>query len=137
MRNGISDLIGQGHIQHRPKWTSSERAGVDRIMPTILQWLKECDVSHTGSCLSQLGLKPPVLPSRVIDFGESDGSREPYLCITKGSFGRYTTLSHYWGKHLPLKTTESTLETRIDAISIKTLPKTYRDAVNITRSLGI
>lgn len=130
-------LIGQGHIKHRPIWTSSGSATVDSIIPTILQWLKECDESHTESCPSQPGLELPVLPSRVIDVGESDGSREPYLFVPDGCCGRYTTLSHCWGKHLPLKTTMSTLRTRRHAIPFETLPKTYRDAVSITRSLGI
>jgi hypothetical protein len=50
--------------------------------------------------------------------------------------GTYIILSHCWGIEPPLTTTVSTLESRKSSVSMSSLPKTFRDAVTITRKLG-
>jgi hypothetical protein len=47
------------------------------------------------------------------------------------------TLSHCWGGTSPLTTKTDTLSQRIRGIPYKDLPKTFQDAVTITRSLGV
>ncbi|KAL2150969.1 hypothetical protein VTH82DRAFT_6067 [Thermothelomyces myriococcoides] len=47
------------------------------------------------------------------------------------------TLSHCWGGINPLTTTNATLLQRRREIPFKSLPKTFQDAVTITRSLGV
>lgn len=130
-------LIDQDRTQYRPIWTSSEPANVKRVLPTISRWLQECEESHASLCAFQRGPEFPALPTRCIEVGESDGSIEPHLFISNGCHGRYTTLSHCWGKHLPFKSTESTLASVTAGIHFDALPKTYRDAISITRGLGI
>ncbi|KAH8653973.1 heterokaryon incompatibility protein-domain-containing protein, partial [Tricladium varicosporioides] len=49
----------------------------------------------------------------------------------------YFTLSHCWGKDQPLKTTLSTLAAHQQSILVSDLPKTYSDAVKVTRHLGV
>jgi hypothetical protein len=55
----------------------------------------------------------------------------------KGERAQYAVLSHCWGGYQPLKTEESTLKERMKAIEFKELPRTFRDAIKITRSLLI
>ena len=51
---------------------------------------------------------------------------------------RYTALSHCWGNpSLLTKTTSSNLEAHMDGIDLSDLPPNFKDAVIVTRSLGI
>jgi hypothetical protein len=81
-----------------------------------------------------------VFPHRTIDVGPPDGSQEPRLVVhnfSGHSPGAWATLSHCWGGSAPLKTTKSTLEQRKQGIPMHDMPDTFRDAVIITRRLGI
>lgn len=64
-------------------------------------------------------------------------NEQPYLLAADGLREPYITLSHCWGNGQPLTTTRSTLETRMKGMPMPTLPKMFRDAVLITRQLGI
>ncbi|KAE9366714.1 HET-domain-containing protein [Stipitochalara longipes BDJ] len=99
------------------------------------RWLHDCINGHPG-CLT-LGDGPPALPTRAIDVGPSNGSREPYLDITEGRRGDYVSLSHRWGQLQIITTTQSTISQRKHGIDIISLPKTFQDAVLITRQLGV
>ncbi|KZL84381.1 heterokaryon incompatibility protein [Colletotrichum incanum] len=94
-------------------------------------WVMSCDTYHKG-CHSD----PSPLPTRVIDVG-LDGKTEPSLVITGGATDRYMTLSHCWGLHPVICTTTETIEDHLEALPLANLPPTFRDAVLITRSLGI
>src|SRR5579862_722959 len=50
--------------------------------------------------------------------------------------GKYTYLSHCWGKVNVIKTTLGNQEEMKAGIPLNALPKTYRDAIDITRSLS-
>ena len=77
------------------------------------------------------------LPSRIIDVGPSDGTKEPFLYCSNGEPSRYIALSHRWGDQKPLTTTKRTLSQRQNKIAWSELPKSFQDAVTITRRLGI
>ncbi|KAK1573875.1 heterokaryon incompatibility protein [Colletotrichum navitas] len=115
----------EGVVIGRPIKPPGEQIGL------VSDWVKSCDRNHKG-CHSD----PCPLPTRVVDVG-LDGHREPRLVVTGGAAGRYTTLSHCWGSHPVIRTTSRTIEDHLRALPLETLPKTFRDAVLITRSLGI
>lgn len=73
----------------------------------------------------------------MIDVGPSNGSKAPYLLESNGSYGSYVVLSHRWGNYQPFVTNSETLEQNLQYISLLSLPKTFRDAIYITRGLGI
>ncbi|KAF1968012.1 HET-domain-containing protein, partial [Bimuria novae-zelandiae CBS 107.79] len=75
------------------------------------------------------------LPTRVIRVGSA--REEPRLYVSNNECANYVTLSHCWGGVKPLITTTDTLEARTTCIPYDTLPKTFQDAVMITRSLGV
>jgi hypothetical protein len=93
-------------------------------------WIDECDTTHLDC-----HVRPHRLPTRVINVG-SDAT-EPRLHISRGEFARYIALSHVWGHYQPLKTEKSTLAERLNAIPFSGMPKTFQDAVFLTRFLGI
>lgn len=100
--------------------------------------MRECyTLPDHASCRDKPPRTKHLLPRRVIDVGPSDGSRAPYLLLTNGSYGSYVVLSHCWGTYQPFVTKKSTLESNMKYISMLSLPKTFRDAVYITRGLGI
>ena len=100
----------------------------------LSKWLADC-----LECHSQCRKTSPDtrLPSRVIDVGPPDGTVEPFLLESCGGTGLYTTLSHCWGGEVPLTTTTTTLESRKKCISFVSLPRTFQDAVMMTRKLRI
>ena len=56
---------------------------------------------------------------------------------------KYTALSHRWGVHPPSKTdprfctTDDNVDARLNGFTLSELPKTFRDAVRVTRELEI
>lgn len=119
----------------------------------LSHWVQDCNTNH-----SQCGRKDtdrPVLPTRLIDVGrgnsriiESNGSETVRLIFTPlmteddlKADTRYIALSHPWGSarhHNHFCTTRQNLASRIkDGIAIADLPATLRDAVTVTRALGV
>lgn len=118
-------------------------------MKFIQRHLKECATQHT-QCGWQLvstnssNNPEPEMPTRVIDVG---GPEETVSLIEQPSkesglpilHGKYTTLSHCWGppeRHSIRTTTENIARHRA-AIPLSDLSRTFRDAVRITREIGI
>jgi hypothetical protein len=54
-----------------------------------------------------------------------------------GQMGRYIALSHCWGKEQLITTTQATFWDRVSGIPLDSLPKTFQDAVQLTRRLKI
>jgi hypothetical protein len=101
-------------------------------------WLNTCLKSH-ASCGIIYDTK--FMPSRLIDVGSE---RQNFVNLTDAwlSSGRpsskYLTLSHCWGLSMPesAKTTTLNLSRHFRRIRIRKLPKTFRDAIMMTRRLG-
>ncbi|KAF2869675.1 hypothetical protein BDV95DRAFT_497373 [Massariosphaeria phaeospora] len=110
--------------------TSREVLGAEGKQNLALKFLGECTAHHVH-CSN----KTSHLPTRVIEVGGPD--KQPRLYITKGENARYVALSHCWGGGSPITTTTETLDQRCKAMPLEELPKTFADAVNITRSLDV
>lgn len=109
----------------------------------------DCKKKKDGSIVDE-GY-PPLLPKRVIDVSSAP---KGYISLVSslGLRAKYCALSHCWGSadNGPLKATKITLESWnthkvnpqpnngiIAEIPIEELPKTFRDAVKVTRGIGI
>ncbi|PNP40945.1 hypothetical protein TGAMA5MH_06811 [Trichoderma gamsii] len=96
-----------------------------------LQCIRECEKNHPR-CL------PPEaerLPTRVIDCAEP---ARPRLLITQDAPpDHYVALSYVWGEAQPHRTTKATLGSYTESIDTKYIPKTIRDAIKVTQSLGL
>ncbi len=98
-------------------------------------WLGECLENHE-LCLASSAGDPP-LPHRVIDVGAIGSMAEPCLLETSsGQVGKYMTLSHCWGGGTPIKTTSKNIQYHRVEIKFADLPRTFHDAVQITRKFG-
>jgi hypothetical protein len=102
----------------------------------VLSQYQQCRDKHVGCRLQQ----PPmeIYPSRIINVGES-GDSHIYLRETQSLSNRapYTCLSHCWGKKQPFMLTEGTKSTLQDGMLVSALPKTFQDAIFVTRTLDL
>lgn len=121
----------------------------------VQSWLKNRLSKFSGDIYSQTAtgavkerLQMP-LPTRVLDLGEclgtskkkkSQASNQSHsirlMSPPNGSTGQYITLSHRWGKGQHLTLTRKNMESFHKYIPFTSLPKTFRDAVMVTRNLG-
>jgi Heterokaryon incompatibility protein (HET) len=74
----------------------------------------------------------PRLPTRVIDVTYEN----PRLVESQGETSQYVALSHCWGKSKTVVTNTCTLSSRKKGIEFYSLPKTFQDAIIVTRRLG-
>ena len=95
-------------------------------------WIEDCSSNHPYCG------KPaddPNLPTRVIDVAASD--RQVVLFESRGARGKYVALSHTWGSFPRLTATRQTFEDLKAGVAVSFLPKTFFDAIRITRRLGV
>jgi hypothetical protein len=90
--------------------------------------------------LCQLKILPKDDPTRLIAIGDND--LEVHLCttrdITKHAPLSYAALTHSWGPAgIKVVTTKKNIGRMLTTIQIKTLGRTFQDAVIATRRLGI
>ncbi|PVH70864.1 HET-domain-containing protein, partial [Cadophora sp. DSE1049] len=76
-------------------------------------------------------------PTRVLDLGDSDNKDKISLYTTSNEPATYICLSHCWGSEELLKTEKGSFSTRTEGIMWEDLPKTFQDAVTMTRALGV
>lgn len=96
-------------------------------------WLQECR-EHHSDCYRPI--KPEYFPLRLLDVGK-DKLRLVVSGNQPSSELRYATLSHCWGDKLPIFTSQATRHAFEESVLEDTLPQTFRDAVQIARSLDI
>ena len=123
---------------------TATNTGDSPVLELGMSWLQNCEHNHHNKCqrkhsnsLGNSGSKENWFPDRILDLTGED----PRLLITSEEIpihSKYATLSHCWGpnpKHLTL-TSENIKEFR-RKIPMSTMQKTFRDAVEIARTLEI
>jgi len=122
-----------------------ERADDPSNFALISTWMAECTKKHPD-CTTNL-VTGFALPARLIDVRPEQSGVEAKLVITAGQQQQglnvvrpgYAVLSHCWGADSTamLKTTRANLNEMQNAIKWDALPKTFQDAITITRQLLI
>lgn len=133
-----------------PSWISPRNGyyPIGRILPEttdseetlaqVQEWLKDCTTTHSR-CGPGAAVK---LPTRVLDLGSKEMTGTVRLVETEETStlpARYACLSHCWGGKIAetgMATTE-TLKSMKAGILIETLPRSFQDAVQITKRLGL
>ena len=101
-------------------------------------WIKECTVNHPD-CIAKPGR---FVPTRLLDLSAFDHSSDLRLVSRENilsSAAEYVTLSHCWGTkpNRTATTTSQNIENNVERIPFARLPLTFRDAIQVTRSLGV
>ena len=106
------------------------------------EWLRVCDIHKDHRSYGCRSDSASILPTRVLDLKRRTlgGSLRLY-CSKNEEEGEYIALSHCWGKFKPEErakfcTFKQNLQQRRRGIKIDELPKTFRDAIRVTRELG-
>ncbi|KAJ0116629.1 hypothetical protein J7T55_009779 [Diaporthe amygdali] len=115
----------------------------------IRQWLEHCDRSHQDCCpATSLSAENSLassaslthlrnLPKRVIDVGKPGGAKVYLRETSPKDNGEWIALSHQWGNGQLFRTLPENRKSYIDdGIAFAELPKTFRDAVEVTRALN-
>jgi hypothetical protein len=116
------------------QYTILPKAGSTLQFLLIDKWLRDCDSGHSHR---KHFLSP--LPTRVLDIGDSWDPIVLRLRMTDElEFGKYVALSHRWGEgDKEFLTLESNIDDRCKSIEFDMLPKTFQDAIIVTRMLGL
>jgi hypothetical protein len=100
------------------------------------EWLNECIQTHS-ECRSRT-FDQGSLPSRLLDVGRS--LDEPTIRVQNtnelGVSYQYLALSHCWGSIRTAELTSTSRQQYYASILVQDLPKTYQDAVSITKQLS-
>ncbi|RSL58562.1 hypothetical protein CEP53_006107 [Fusarium sp. AF-6] len=96
-------------------------------------WLDDCRDNH-AQCRP---VETSRLPTRVLDVGISEGLDSCRLVETGNKEGNYVALSHCWGAKIKERLTTETLSNFLRCIQIAQLPANFRDAIHVTRQLGM
>ena len=112
----------------------------DATLLQIAQWMGECLTSHSKCFdIQTVTATRDILPLRLLDLAPALHtdlikleSTEPLPVHTV-----YVTLSHCWGGHCKTSLTTSSLAEFQTGIRLNTLPRTFQEAVLLTRKLGI
>ncbi|KAK2615791.1 hypothetical protein N8I77_002518 [Diaporthe amygdali] len=122
----VGDFFGSLAVRRDIEELPSGQPSVDQI----ITWNHRCRESHP-KCQRET----PLLPTRVIEVSTEDGHCRLYE--SHGERADYTALSHCWGKITILRTLKSNIEAHTNCIKLETLPKTFQDAIKITRIIGV
>ena len=111
----------------------------DEILDMIKGWLRTCVANHKICAKSFDGItrSEARLPSRVIDVG-GPNTRHAHLVTPEAEQkGSYITLSHCWGQTRQVTTTSANIRRHSFELPMSELSKTFQDAIELTRKLGI
>ncbi|KAH6678665.1 heterokaryon incompatibility protein-domain-containing protein [Halenospora varia] len=95
-------------------------------------WLETCQETHPA-CSSQ----GTFFPTRVLDISQPENIKLQLSSnLPSDTHPRYMTLSHCWGKSMPLRLLQSNLRELQHKVPLETLSKTFREAIFVAQSLG-
>ncbi|KAK3395966.1 heterokaryon incompatibility protein-domain-containing protein [Sordaria brevicollis] len=135
-------------MEHPPPFSntlySTSTSSQDSVS-IIRSWINYCSRYHPNCNRTTFyteNTEYTSLPTRLIDVGEADGELAPRLVLTSTSVSRsikYLTLSHSWAitsTDSTLKLTKRNLRDLQKRIPLETLPRTFEEAMKLTRHLG-
>lgn len=97
--------------------------------------MRECLNEHGESCHHD---PQACLPTRILDVGSptEDAFTSSIRIVQLQKPGVWVALSHCWGSGNHFTTTSTNLDARLKCIEFRELPRTFQDAVIVTRRLG-
>lgn len=141
--SGIVALLTLISLHSDPRSLSNSDENSNILL--IQDWIDDCRLNHT-SCNN---VTRKFLPTRLLDLEVFDERRFrgfeddiKLVCSHQfqgvGSVPHYITLSHCWGppEKRPVTTTLANRALRMEIIAFSDLPRTFQDAIILTRKLG-
>lgn len=130
--------------------SSASYEAMEYSVALMKMWISRCEQKHGDACRAALAVQD-FIPTRLLDlqafqrgkpFAYTDDIK--LVNLRQGALNHndrqplYLTLSHCWGppEKRPATTTKANLAANMNRILFSSLPKTFQDAVEITRRLG-
>ncbi|KAL6892153.1 heterokaryon incompatibility domain-containing protein [Trichoderma evansii] len=115
-------------------WSGISKAR-NHLAEQILSWTNDCERNHEDCRVSHA----PILPKRVVKIvPDMIGALKVRLVEPQPlTESRYACLSHCWGKTQILRTVSENIERLKDEIPWNSLSKTFQDAIEFSRTIGI
>ncbi|KAK3500675.1 heterokaryon incompatibility protein-domain-containing protein [Neurospora crassa] len=129
---------------------SASYEAMEYSVALMKMWISRCEQKHGNACRATLAAQD-FIPTRLLDlqafqrgkpFAYTDDIKLVNLRLDALNYNDrqppYLTLSHCWGplEKRPATTTRASLVANKNRILFSSLPKTFQDAVQITRRLG-
>jgi hypothetical protein len=96
------------------------------------RWVRDCSQDHS-ECAR---IEDIDLPTRLLDLGSVNGTRDLKLAVTEDGKGQYAALSHTWGDRKPPVTNLANFSDRLELLECDRMPQTFQDAICTVRALG-
>ncbi|KAE9582726.1 hypothetical protein CGMCC3_g1346 [Colletotrichum fructicola] len=131
---------GAGKDLGKMKPFLSSNTASEEAWGKAITWIETCCSGHQ-SCNAEAAAEA-WYPTRLLDLSAPDLDLDTLRLIVTSDEAieckqRYTTLSHCWGSAQFIQLKKSTYGDFRKGIQLSNLPKTFRDAVEVTRRLGI
>ncbi|KAL8992586.1 MAG: hypothetical protein Q9169_006984 [Polycauliona sp. 2 TL-2023] len=127
------------YVNKIPNSLKASTTGSSECLALGTYWLRTCIQQHTNCDRPLIGTSEEMLPSRLVYVGACEKDA-PRLCLRENlpAALRYATLSHCWGV-IPDKVvlTQNIFEAWQRMIPDEALMPTFKDAIKVTRSLGM
>ena len=104
------------------------------VMAKAFSWLQACDSGHKICKASE---PCAAWPTRLVHIGGQGQLPRLVPTATLAALPKYTTLSHCWGTRPTLRLMEANLEALVGGLRPNEVPKSYADAIEVTRALGV
>jgi hypothetical protein len=105
-------------------------AGSKASIGLMKQWIDRCHMTH-GHALPE----PDRGPSRLIKLSKNEELRAK-VCSPKAPV-KFAALSYRWGADVQSATLKKNVNERYEKLTTSDFPKTLRDAIHVTRGLGL
>lgn len=129
--------------KQKHKSASFQAMNINQQLEALKGWLEICEKDSAEGreeihkqCQKDNDLVIPA--KRVLNLADA-ATGIVHIVETANHKGRYLALSHCWGdpKRHPLMSTHATLKDHMSGITISSLPRSFRDAINVCLHLGI
>jgi hypothetical protein len=111
----------------------SANAGSESCMSFIQNCVSQCCVEHESCRIQTTG----SVPTRLIYLGETSKDLCIHDSVSTTAGIKWAALSHCWGGSTPYKLERANLDNLQRHIDSSDLPATFRDAIEVTRKLGL
>jgi hypothetical protein len=114
----------------------SNSTGSDSALGFLLKKFEYCLLGHPR-CNPPRHFSQSVYPSRLLDVGTTQQSLIVLRSTNLFRNEEYVCLSHCWGSVRPFTLNAQTHTALFTGLDMRALPKTFRDAIVVTRRLRI
>ncbi|KAK3986801.1 heterokaryon incompatibility protein-domain-containing protein [Cladorrhinum sp. PSN332] len=122
-------------LEFRPDFLIPTNPSDEASWKIALGWLKTCTGEHATCAASAV---TPILPKRIIELAADEATPPRLVLPPSNTVARFVALSHCWGSRKKMtKLTTKNESIYQEGIDLQSLSRNFRDAITITRRLGI